>query len=501
MRGSREDMSGDRRGRWRIIGAVAAVAVAGAGLGACTDDGAETVEASPSVLADTAADIRSGRMEVSIGPLRQVVEFDGEDGRATMEISDEAAAALAGQSDSPEDRESVTSFTEPSMESLQVDGVRYVSRGGRWVKMPDPAHDSGPAAEDSEVVESFETVPPDEQPASADTLAALVGALAKTSVDEPGEPAERDGQAVVRYRTELTAGEATDLITEIGGDTWVASATSEDRYERVRAYEQEHTTVELVGEVGERGDLVRLEVHQRADTSSYPDCRPYSAELFGSFANISAVLTEINEPQDIQAPPAELIDEFEVPSLGDLGIPGGEVPPEIQAELDAAIGGPQFDVEADAAAESLQTATGPRTRSEILDYLRRWAEGAGIDWRTIPLPDDAGMVALFDARYADDVTGRGPELVTTLGPYPRGYLVEVVRELDPSVDAASLDDAALVAAYEGLRGVGDVPSTSDRADDMTTDSTVVSSDDVDDDSEGSYFDGESEDEYLEGCPD
>lgn len=503
MRGSRVDMVGGRTGRWRLIGAMAAVAVAGAGLGACTDDGTETVEASPSVLADTAADIRSGRMEVTWGPATSVMQFDGEDMRITTEFPDGAGATIDGTSDGEED-ENVESWVESSTEMLTVDGVTYMESDGRWMTMPtfDLDAESGVAA-DSGV--AAETVPTEETAGFGDFVSALSTILSRSTVDQPGERVERQGRALVRYRTEMTAKDADELIAEMVGGAQDADANSEDRYERVMAYLYERMTLEVVGEVDDRGELVRLEVHQRADLADYPDCEVYSEDDLGGVTGSTMVLTEINEPQDIQAPPAELIDEFEVPSPLDLGIVDGEVPPEIQAELDAAaIGGPQLDVEPDAAAESLQTATGPRTRSEILDYLRRWAEATGIDWRTIPLPDDAGMVALFDARYAEDLASRGPELTTPLGPYPRGYLVEVVQELDPALDAPSLDDAALVAAYVGLRGVGDVPSTSDWADDLTTETTVVSSDDpeAEYDSGSEYDSGfESEAEYLEGCPD
>ncbi len=434
------------------------VAASGA---ACTGDSEDTVVAAPSALADTAEDLRSGRIEMGGPTGSMIVRFDGDDVATEMEPAEEMGA--------PEGL--------GTWRSVHVDGTTYMTMGDEgFVAIPDDGEDD----ESFMVGMGF---------GFRDLAGAMDGLLRSSVVDQPGERTTVDGVEVTRYRATVTGRAAMEAFMEALGED-VGSTDGESRSDRIDEYLTDHMTVDLTGDVDDDGNLHRLTMAMDADVSEYPECAAFSPEAIEA----TFTVTEINEPQRIEAPPPDQVrsmEEYADEMTGGFDpLDGLDDDPSSSVPDD----GPQVDIEPDAAADTVATATGPRTRAEVLDYLRRWAEAAGIDWRRMALPDDAQMVAWFDQFFADDLTKRGPELTTSLGSYPRGYLVEVVEELDVSIDADTLDDAALVAAYEEVRGAGVQPSTSDWGDvDVPSDGDTVTSDDVD-------VWSEIDDEMYEGCP-
>jgi hypothetical protein len=462
-----------RAARWTALCLGAVLAASGA---ACTGDSEDTVVAAPSALADAAEEIRSARIEMTDTTGTTVMRVDGDDVAVeTVRTQDDGAPF-------PGDYRSIT-----------VGGTTYTTMGSdRYVEFPEQTDG------DDLSIGSFN----DFAIGMVETIDEL---LRSSVVGQPGERTTIDGEDVTRYGATVDAKSAFQALDDAMQGSLGGSATPDDgetsRSDRIDDYAMDHMTVDLVGDVDDDGNLRRLTMTTSADLSEFPDCERFDPEP----TEATFTVTEINEPQHIEAPPADQvqsIDEY-TDELANGGGFFGEPDPDAP-ELDE----PQADIEPDAAGDTVDTATGARTRAEVLDYLRRWAERAGIDWRRMALPDDSQMVAWFDQFYADDLTKRGPELTTSLGPYPKGYLVEAVGELDPSVDATTLDDAALVAAYEAARGAGVLPSTSEWADDDVPVDSEVTTDDgssgpIIGDSSDSWEDDYGMEEYEEdfaGCP-
>ena len=458
---------GDRTSQGRIGRRAAALTVGllvAASGAACTGDSEDTVVAAPSALADTAEDLRSGRIELGGPSGTMIVRFDGDDVATEMEPDGETGVPEA----------------MGTWRSVHVDGTTYMTFGDEgFVAIPDEEEEGEFSMADM----GF---------GFRDLAGAIDELLRSSVVDQPGERTTVDGVEVTRYRATVTGRAAMEAFMEALGED-VGSTGGETRSERIDEYLTDHMTVELTGDVDDDGNLHRLTMTMDADVSEYPDCPAFSAET----TEATFTITEVNDPQHIEAPPADQVrsmDEYADEMTGGFDPLDGLDGPTVSVPDD----GSQVDIQPDAAADTVETATGPRTKAEVLDYLRRWAEAAGIDWRRMALPDDAQMVAWFDQFYADDLTERGPELTTSLGSYPRGYLVEVVEELDVSIDAGTLDDAALVAAYEDVRGAGVLPSTSDwGAGGAPADGDTVTSDGAEEwDEEYEMY----EDDIYAGCP-
>lgn len=456
-----------------MAAAIAAMATLGA---ACTSDGSDEVVAAPSVLADAVEGVDSGRMESfgEDGTSLSVVEFEGANSRMTF--SDAMRAEAVGEAGEEPGFDPLMSFPE---EFLTVDGVTYQRSVGsdRWTSY--------------EELPGFESSRGPESEQFSDFLAAATEVV----VERPGERVERDGTTVTRYVAELRGTEA-DLLFNGSSDQTDASAGEPDSYtdeafademdelyqrgERVEEYFSARTTYRFIGDIDDRGRLVRLEMAVEVDSSEYPDCEMYPAEATGR-----VVLTELGDPQGIVAPPADLVDAE----------PALDIDPTFEDDLAVPEDEPM-----------LATATGPRPTWAVLEYLRSWAERQGIDWQSVPLPDDAQMVVLFDQFYAQDLAERGPAVSTVWGPYPRGYLVEVVLinadwlGLDPAT-VASLPDDELALRFEESGGIG-TPMEDDALADGgagaggAVDEFVPAEDEgVDDELRAEY------DEMYAGCPD
>lgn len=215
-----------------------------------------------SVLARTSSQpIASGRLAITVGGHEVTVQFDGGDIRA----------GLGGS----------------GAEMLVVDGSPYLRNGERWITIP-----------------GIENLPVDTATFDASGMIDRIrGVLDSSSVTAPGEPMTVEGVEVTRYRTQLDGKEAVDLFSEAG--TAAKLIDGDERGRRILEYGMDHTTVDLVGDVDADGMLRRLEITSRVDGSAYPDCA-----LLTTTGEMTVVLSDIDRPQDIAAPPAESVDSL-----------------------------------------------------------------------------------------------------------------------------------------------------------------------------------------------
>jgi hypothetical protein len=368
------------RNRWACAGA--AVALLAGAVAGCTGDGEEQVSAvAPGALAEAAAGVTSGRFEV-------VVEGDGERvvvGTGRFDGDDSEVALLPeAVLDADEVEEPEGAGGEPAAPGLRtrvVGGVSYVDRGGdQWLRI-DPGDDAVTG------------------PGFGSMMTGLIEAAREAVVSEPGSPIERDGRSLTRYVAELTGDEAVDVIGLAGGLGGApGDAGDEGRLRRILRYRADHSTVRLAGDVDRSGRLVRLEVEVRSDLAEYPDCLLFAGPTTGS-----TILDDLGEPQGIEAPPADRVIDFDAL--------GADVDVDADAGDDPA-GGVGDEPEAE---ETIETAAGPVDRSVVLEAVRAWAEERGIDWRQVPVPDDAQLAALYDAFVAGPAGGEPPDVTVVEG--------------------------------------------------------------------------------------
>lgn len=283
--------------------------ISGPGLAACRGSGT-TVATGPSmtspkragarpvdrtggpvsaVLARTATQaIHSGHLDVDAGPVTMTGSFEGDDLSVTIGSGDTSGSGAT---------------QGPGLEMRLVGGKGFAHLGDAWISLP---------FGDTAVKASVGT-------RISDTVDAVRSALEKATVHEPGTPMTVDGLAVTRYRAGLTGTHAAELFTGTGG---LSSKLPDDaRGRRIADYVLQHATVTLVGDVDADGMLRRLEVSSTVDTAGYPDCLPLKVLPAGT----SIVLSAIDRPQGITAPPPDQVKDITQVDPSELlgGILGG----------------------------------------------------------------------------------------------------------------------------------------------------------------------------------
>lgn len=233
-----------------------------------------TVSPASAVLARTAAQpIRSGRLDIDAGHVTLSGSFEGDDLSAHMSTGDSAGSGTA---------------QGPGLEMRLVGGEGFAHLGDTWITVP-----FGATAVKASVGSRI-----------SDAVDAVRSALEKATVDEPGTPMTVDGVAVTRYRSELSGKQAAELFESSGGLSSKLPVGARGR--SVADYALQHAKVTLVGDVDAAGMLRRLEVSTSLDTSAYPDCLPLTMVP----ATTSIVLSDIDRPQGITAPPRDQVKDL-----------------------------------------------------------------------------------------------------------------------------------------------------------------------------------------------
>ncbi|MEZ5240025.1 MAG: hypothetical protein R2716_14095, partial [Microthrixaceae bacterium] len=314
----------------------------------------------------------------------------------------------------------------------------------------------------------------DMDPFTVSPVGPLLDGLSEVVLDEPGQPIERDGAALTRHEVTLRGAEAVEAAQALllGSSTLDASTDAEDslgepdpffeQLEAIDRYIEEHTTLDVVADLDEGGSMVRAEMELSVDLEEFPDCEP----LLFTDSDVRIVLEDLGEPQVIEAPPSELVDESSAPGIE------GMFGPDAFGEAPEGRGEWPSDGEVDAAPESLpedfqknpvlQTAAGPRDRYRVLNELVEWAEERDIAWEEVPPLESQQLVELYDAFFEQELQTRGPALETSDGLHSHQDVVDAVQAhagllgMEPA-SVAQLDDEALVEQFEVLLTEGVVP--------------------------------------------
>ena len=278
----------------------------------------------------------------------------------------------------------------------------------------------------------------------------LLTGMSEAVASETGERVEVDGRVVTRSHATLTGIDAFDLFGP-GDEESPGSLGSDpdDRQRRIEAFVIAHTTARVTADIDDDGRLRRVEVVMSQDRGEYEECEA----LFDFLDGFRVVLDHLGEPQHIEAPPADLVDEND-----DLmsTLPGEGVDPD-SGDLSE----PEYPSEGEAPDEpTYDTVAGPRTFDRILTDLRVWAEERAIDWTKVPIPDPDDSVALFNQWFDEELATRGPALDTSDGRWSRGDVIDALRNWgdlsdgdpdgDVEFDVDALSDDQLAEKFELL---------------------------------------------------
>lgn len=318
-------------------------------LPACSTDSATEVDAvAPDAMADATADVASGRLRFT---------FDSAGTRSTSELrfdGDDSSLSSAFETlgDDPEDGDRPDNA---EVRSLTVDGTTYSNLSAMLTNLPFDEETSGDVAAEAVDAEWISQPAIDlteniEDPMILDPFGHMVTVLSDLVIDTTGEQNQVDGRATTRYRVELSGGGASELMTDLGlysgGDSLADLAEryphAAGRFEAVQAHLDAHSEAAVIVDLDESGTLVRAEVEAQVDLDDYPRCR-----LFGiDSSQVRMVLDDINEPQNIEAPPDDEVIAWErfaeiqglempsIPAVGggappDPGTPGAPTTPEV----------------------------------------------------------------------------------------------------------------------------------------------------------------------------
>lgn len=434
----------------------------------------------PSALAEAASQVDSGRFEIEVqsdamGAATVEGSWDGDNYEDATEFE------YIGSMFDDEDSQGIAVDGETlRSETIRVDRQTYVkgdsflpqaTDGDRWTRMPDdmPIEDTyspGQVFDDA-----------------LDVMRDLV-------VESPAEEVELDGRTLLRQEVTLEGEQAAAALESM--DMSTTSYDESLRGKAVSDYVDEHTRLSIVADLDQAGALVQATLQSTSDLDEFPDCEP----MQWNQGEWTLVLGSLNEPQQIEPPPAELVDEYELPDLEEMM---SELPEDIAGELpdEFADGSPEdFDWN-----PTLQTAAGERDRYLVIDELIEWAEERDIAWTEIPPPDDETLVLWWNVFWAQELETRGPAILTPDGPYSRGDVVDAVvfyadfLEVDPAT-IESIPDVELAALARQLIEEG-LYLNPGRFDPDFTAEDGYGFDELDDlDPEYDSF----EDEIYEGCP-
>jgi hypothetical protein len=186
------------------------------------------------------------------------------------------------------------------------------------------------------------------------------------------------------------------------------------RVEAVQAWYEAKLRHTATVRIDREGRLQQVRIEMGLDPQDFTDCELLLAQY--SF-ELTVTYTYSESPPDIPDPTPEQIEGADVlegimdgdrDELGPEEGPGSAAP---SPELDAWMSEPGSG----SPTGPLQTVAGERGSYEVLTYLRQWATEAGIDWTTMAIPDEAQMVALFDAFFTQHAEAEGGALRTADG--------------------------------------------------------------------------------------
>ncbi len=152
-----------------------------------------------------------------------------------------------------------------------------------------------------------------------DKLQVLVDVLTTAAFEGEGQVSDLGGVKHVRHTATVEGEEAVELLSralgiemdEVNaeGSPFFACAAGTAPGD---AYLAEHTMVEVTIDSTVAGELVQVDVSVWVDSSEYPDC---GLSGLGQ-PKFRMIADELGEPQDIQAPPADLVDPWVDPVFG-----------------------------------------------------------------------------------------------------------------------------------------------------------------------------------------
>lgn len=299
---------------------------------ACSGGNRTNVEAvAPGVLASAVDGVSSGRIHLTVDSAgihsTSELRFEGQDSSLSSIV--ERVGNDTAESHGPR---------KAAVRSITVDGTSY-SDASLLLNLPHDRETSGGGGPSGPIGADWISQPaidPPEgmsEPMLTDPLGSMVAVLRNLVIDRPGEPVEINGMAAIRNRIELSGGEASKLVADLGlysgGDSLTDLAqrypNTAERFEAVQDHIDANSEATVVVELDGSGQLMQAEVTARVDVDDYPDCA-----LFGiDTAQVQMVLDGINQPQDIEAPPAEDVitwEEFarrrgfKVPSMPDAQV-------------------------------------------------------------------------------------------------------------------------------------------------------------------------------------
>ncbi len=413
--------------RFGIAGAVAlVVAASGCTIGddsteVIVDDGGDAM----TVLTEAMASLQQGsgrfRQAVtlaeesassgeSVGVIQLEGSFDGADVEVTSTLdmgaeTDEAAPMITRQR------------TIGDVQYLSVEGELFPGlEEGTWV-----------ATELDDTTDSFDWM------FGTTNLLSRHGAEVVESVEGLTErpPAELDGVTYRAFGGSVGIEAATALLwdgtalEEVADETEGMPEAARDRYDRIRAYEAEHTSIELEVLVGEDGSLRRLVLEGTSEIEDrYAGCVELGSS--GDF-RLEFEVFDRGAPVVIEAP-----DPASVRSAEDM--------------VDAGVAG----------SEEERAAVRPMFEEEV----RAGADLIGLDLASIPsMSHDELLDALDRIDVAIDAL---PTTDTVMGPLSRPELLEMVKlgmeieNVDPSIADSLTDEqlGELIDAYRSADSAG-----------------------------------------------
>lgn len=346
----------------------------------------------------------------SVGVIQLEGSFDGADVEVTSTLdmgaeADEAAPMITRQ--------------------RTIGDVQYLSLEGE----PLPGWEEGTwvATELDDTTDSFDWM------FGTTNLLSRHGAEVVGSVEGLAErpPAELDGVTYRAFGGSVGIEAATALLwdgtalEEIEDETEGMPEAARDRYDRIRAYEAEHTSIELEVLVGEDGSLRRLVLEGTSEVEDrYADCMELGSS--GDF-RLEFEVFDRGAPVVIEAP-----DPASVRSAEDM--------------VDVGVGG----------SEEERAAVRPMFEEEV----RAGADLIGLDPASIPsMSHDELLDALDRIDVAIDAL---PTTDTVMGPLSRPELLEMVKlgmeieNVDPSIADSLTDEqlGELIDAYRSAESAG-----------------------------------------------
>lgn len=269
---------------------LAATATTGCGPDDTTSvEGLAVDEITPDAIAQATEGVTSGRMEL-------VTETDS--GRS------ESSGRFDGR-----DHETQVSYVGPG--SAPVTAARSITVDGRAFVPVDMFEVGGPSDERDEVrwVESPAS-PNTELPGGAgseseffeDPFGTMLAAMGEAA--SGASPEDLEGEQLLRYTVELSGEDAVALSDRMGviSPGVLPKAGNDERGVAVRQYREDHTEAEVTALVDRDGALLEIAATIVVDTDEFASCA-----LLPDAGTFSVRMWDLDEPQSIEAPPADQV--------------------------------------------------------------------------------------------------------------------------------------------------------------------------------------------------